>query len=362
MSKQLKNTNHLFTPLKIRELTLRNRIVLSPMQQFSSVDGFASDWHFVHLGSRAMGGTGLVFTEVAAVSETGRLTKSDLGIWKDAHIAPLKRIVDFNRLQGAATGIQIGHSGSKGSIKEFHNGKGLLTEEEGGWEVISSSAVAPFPGMKLPKELSKQEIKEILNQFAEATKRADSAGFDVVEIHAAHGYLIHQFFSQLINERNDEYGGSFENRIRFLLEVAIAMREVWPKEKPLFVRLSAVDYSDDEKAWSIDDSVMLTIKLKAVGVDVVDVSAGGFVFVKPELVGSGYQVPFAEEIRRQSNIMVSAVGAITNARQADHIIRTEQADLVIMGRQLLRDPNFALNAAKELGVKTDIPYQYQRAF
>jgi 2,4-dienoyl-CoA reductase-like NADH-dependent reductase (Old Yellow Enzyme family) len=352
---------HLFSPLRIRDITFRNRIAVSPMCEYSSEDGFANDWHFVHLGSRAVGGAALVITEASAVEARGRISAGDLGIWKDEHIPPLARITAFLRSQGAVAGMQLAHAGRKASTHvPWEKGGSFLPESEGGWRTVAPSPI-PFRETDTPPlELSKAEIRTIVEAFAAAARRALAAGFEVIEIHAAHGYLINQFLSPLSNHRHDEYGGSFDNRIRFVLEVVQAIRRVWPDSLPLFIRISASDWA--EGGWTIDDSVKLASTLKPLGVDLVDCSSGGLVpYAKIEL-GPGYQVPFAERIRREAGILTGAVGMITDPEQADAIIREGRADLTLLAREFLRDPYFPLHAAKALGIETAPPVQYKRAF
>jgi 2,4-dienoyl-CoA reductase-like NADH-dependent reductase (Old Yellow Enzyme family) len=352
---------HLFSPLRIRGVTFRHRIAVSPMCQYSSEDGFANDWHFVHLGSRAVGGAALVIAEASAVEPRGRISPADLGIWKDEHIPQLARIAAFLRRQGAVAGIQLAHAGRKASTHvPWEKGGSFLPESEGGWRTVAPSPI-PFRETDTPPlELSKAEIHAIVEAFAAAARRALAAGFEVIEIHAAHGYLINEFLSPLSNHRRDEYGGAFENRIRFVLEVVEAIRREWPDSLPLFIRISASDWA--EGGWTIDDSVKLASALKSLGVDLVDCSSGGLVpYAKIEL-GPGYQVPFAERIRRQAGIMTGAVGMITDPEQADGIIREGRADLTLLARQFLRDPYFALHAAQRLGIETVPPVQYKRAF
>jgi 2,4-dienoyl-CoA reductase-like NADH-dependent reductase (Old Yellow Enzyme family) len=347
-------------PLAIREIALRNRIAVSPMCQYSSGDGFAGDWHLVHLGSRAVGGAGLVCTEAAAVAARGRITPHDLGIWKDEHIEFLARITRFLHSQGAAAGIQLAHAGRKGSTQRPWDGGGLLSEAEGGWQPAAPSAVPFRAGDPAPHALSKAEIHSLADGFGEAAARALRAGFDVVEIHGAHGYLIHQFLSPLSNRRTDEYGGSLDNRMRFALEVTEAVRGAWPARLPLFFRISATDWVPD--GWTADDSVALVRRLQALGVDLVDCSSGGNAEHARIPLGPGYQVPFAERIRRETGILSGAVGLITTPGQADEILRHGQADLVLMARELLRDPYFPLHAAGALGEKPAPPLPYARAF
>ena len=353
------NEPHLFSPLRIRDIEFRNRIAVSPMCQYSSEDGFATDWHFVHLGSRAVGGAALVIAEASAVESRGRISPSDLGIWKDEHIAPLARITAFIRSQGAVPGIQIAHAGRKASTRVPWEGGSYIPENEGGWRPVAPSAI-PFRDEPPPHALTKSEIRDIVQAFAAAAHRALAAGFQLVEIHAAHGYLINEFLSPLSNRRGDEYGGSFENRTRFVLEITQAVRSAWPESQPLFIRISASDWV--EGGWTIDDSVQLARLLGPLGVDLIDCSSGGLVpYAKVEL-GPGYQVPFAERIRHDTGILTGAVGLITEPRQADDIICLGRADMVLLAREFLRDPYFPLTAAKALGVQVDPPVQYKRAF
>jgi 2,4-dienoyl-CoA reductase-like NADH-dependent reductase (Old Yellow Enzyme family) len=349
----------LFSPLKIRDLILKNRIVTSPMCQYSSTDGFANDWHLVHLGTRAIGGSSLVFSEATAVSPEGRISPADLGIWKDEHIPFLKRITDFIHAHDSIAGIQLAHAGRKASEHEPWNGRGPVADNEGGWPVVGPSPIPFSPSSKTPLELDKEGIQKVIEDFKVATSRSLQAGFKVVEIHAAHGYLINEFLSPISNFRTDEYGGSFENRIRLLLEIVKAIREVWPLELPLFVRLSVSEWAD--KGWIVADSVKLVDILKGMDVDVVDCSAGGNMNGVSVPLSPGYQVPFSEEIRKKTDILTGAVGLITDATQAEEILEQGKADLIILARQLLRDPYFPLHAAKELGDDVKWPIQYERA-
>ncbi len=349
----------LFEPLKIRGIELKNRIVVSPMCEYSSIDGFANDWHLVHLGSRAVGGAGLVITEATAVSPEGRITYSDLGIWKDEHIAELKRITTFIELHGSVAGIQLAQAGRKASHHKPWEGGAALKHEENAWETFAPSAVAFKEGEPLPKAMSKDDINKAVADFKAATVRALEAGFKVIEIHAAHGYLINEFLSPLSNFRTDEYGGSFENRIRFLTEIIEAIQEVWKDDYPLFVRISASDWVDD--GWSEEDSVALAKILKAKGVDLIDCSSGGNSHAQKIAVGPLYQVPFAEKIKKETGILTGAVGIITTPEEAEKILTNQQADLIIIARQFLRDPYFPLHAAKQLGVDIKWPSQYERA-
>lgn len=350
----------LFSPFTIKDVTFKNRIGVSPMCQYSAEDGFANDWHLVHLGSRATGGAALVIVEATAVTPEGRISPQDLGIWKDEHIEPLARIASFIESQGSVPGIQIAHAGRKASMSAPWVGDFTVTPEAGGWTpVIGPSAIAFDDNYQVPQAMSKDDIKRIQQAFADAAKRSLKAGFKVLEIHAAHGYLQHEFLSPLSNQRTDEYGGSFENRIRFVTENVAAVQKVWPKELPLFVRISATDWM--EGGWDEEQSVQLSRELKAMGVDLIDVSSGGLVPNAKIQVGPGYQVPFAEKIRNEADIQTAAVGMIIDAQQADGIIRNGQADMVLLARELLRDPYWPLHAAYELEVNATWPKQYDRA-
>ncbi|HEY6448966.1 MAG TPA: NADH:flavin oxidoreductase/NADH oxidase [Acidobacteriaceae bacterium] len=354
------NSASLFTPMQIGSVTLSNRIVVSPMCEYSSEDGFASDWHLVHLGSRAVGGAALVFTEATAVAANGRISPQDLGIWKDEHIAPLARITAFLHSQGALAGIQLAHAGRKASTWRPWDGEGAIAPEQGGWaEVVAPSAIPFAANYPQPKELDRAGREAMTAQFREAAIRADRAGFDVIEIHSAHGYLLQEFLSPVSNHRRDAYGGSLENRARLLLEVVDAVREVWPRERPLFVRISATDWV--EGGFDLEQSVRLAGMLKEHGVDLIDCSSGGNIAGAHIPVGPGYQTPFAEAIRAQAGIPTGAVGMITDPAQADHIVRTGQADLVIIAREFLRDPYWPVHAAAALGVTAAWPVQYLRA-
>jgi len=330
------------------------------MCQYSSDDGFANDWHLVHLGSRAVGGAGLVFTEATAVEARGRISPSDLGIWKDEHVANLSRIAAFVKQQGAMPGMQIAHAGRKGSTGVPWEGGAPIPPEQGGWQTVAPSAIPFRPGDPAPVELSEAEICSILDAYTAATRRVRTAGFQVLEIHAAHGYLINEFLSPVSNHRTDRYGGSFENRIRFALEVAEAVRRNWPQDLPLFMRISVTDWA--EGAWTLDDSVTLAARLRDCGVDLMDCSSGGNVFDAKIQLGPGYQVPFAERIRREGGILTGAVGLITEAKQSAEIIRAGRADLVLMAREFLRDPYWPLHAAPALEAQAPVPVQYIRAF
>jgi 2,4-dienoyl-CoA reductase-like NADH-dependent reductase (Old Yellow Enzyme family) len=350
----------LFSPIKLAGITFPNRIFVSPMCQYSSADGFASDWHLVHLGSRAVGGASLVMTEASAVHPGGRISPRDLGIWKDEHIPNLKRIVSFLHSQGARAGTQLAHAGRKASTTPPWQGNHTVTPEEGGWpDVWAPSAISFSKDYPKPFALDLKGIRRIAEAFQSATQRALRIGFDVIEIHAAHGYLLHEFLSPLTNHRTDHYGGSFENRTRLLLEVVDGVREYWPIDKPLFVRISATDWV--EGGWDLPQSVELAKLLKTRGVELVDVSSGGAVAQAQIPVGPGYQTPFSEEIRKVAGIPTGAVGMITSPAQAEHILRSGQADAVLLAREFLRDPYFPLHAAKDLGHSASWPVQYLRA-
>ena len=351
---------NLFSPLQIGSVRLPNRIVVSPMCEYSSADGFASDWHLVHLGSRAVGGAGLIFTEATAVAAEGRISPQDLGLWKDEHIAPLARIVDFLHSQGACAGIQLAHAGRKASTFRPWEGEGAVLPEQGGWsEVLAPSAIRFAENYPQPRELDTAGSARVRREFRDAAARADRAGFDVIEIHAAHGYLLQEFLSPISNHRGDNYGGSFENRVRLLLEVVADIREVWPRERPLFVRISATDWT--EGGWELPDSVRLGALLRERSVDLIDVSSGGNVAAARVPVGPGYQTPFSAAIRAEAGIRTGSVGMITDPAQAAHILRTGQADLVFLAREFLRDPYWPLHAAAELGEGASWPPQYLRA-
>lgn len=350
---------HLFDPLTIRDLTLSNRIVVSPMCQYSSTEGFPNDWHFVHLAGRAVGGAGLVMTEATAVTSEGRISPDDLGIWSDAQIGAYGRIVRFVKGEGSAIGMQLAHAGRKASTTPPHIGRRGLAIEEGGWEPIAPSAVKFAPDYALPREMSLDDIAAVVAAFRDAAVRAREIGFDVVEIHAAHGYLLHEFLSPLSNLRNDDYGGTFVRRIRLLLEVVEAVRAVWPERSPLFVRISVTDWADG--GWTIDDSVELARRLGVLGVDLIDCSSGGNVVDAVIPTTPGYQVPFASRIRKEAAVMTGAVGLITTPNQANSIVAREQADCIILARELLRDPYWPLRAARELDRQVPWPVQYLRA-
>jgi len=349
----------LFSPFQLRSVSFPNRIGVSPMCQYSSQDGFASDWHLVHLGSRAQGGAGLVIVEASAVVPEGRISSGDLGIWKDEHIPALARIVSFIQAQGARACIQLAHAGRKGSMTPPFNGERLLTPAEGAWQTVGPSPLAFSGDYAVPLALDESGIKAVVEAFRQATLRAFTAGFDAVEIHAAHGYLIHQFLSPLSNQRTDQYGGSFENRTRLALEIVDAVRGEWPAHLPLLVRISATDWA--EGGWTVDESVELSRLFKQHGVDLVDVSSGGQVANAHIPVGPGFQVQFAARIRREAGIPTAAVGLITGAVQANKVIAEDDADMVLMGRELLLDPYWPMHAAAVLGEPTSWPVQYLRA-
>src|SRR6266853_2670220 len=350
----------LFDPLAIRDLKFTNRVFVSPMCQYSSRDGYANDWHFVHLGSRAVGGAGLVLTEATAVLPEGRISPDDLGVWMDEHIEPLARIARFIHEQGSAAGMQLAHAGRKASTYRPWAGQGMVSENDGGWNNVVAPSALPFADYyPMPQALSIDGIEKIVSAFAAAARRACEAGFDVIEIHAAHGYLIHEFLSPHSNRRTDAYGGSFENRTRILRETVAAVRGAWPERAPLFVRISATDWIDG--GWDIQQSVELARHLKELGADLIDCSSGGNVLHAKVPVGPGYQTQFAEQIRREANILTGAVGMITSPIQSEHVIVSGQADAVIIARELLRDPYWPLRAARELEQPTSWPVQYLRA-
>ena len=345
----------LFEPLTLRSLTLKNRIVVSPMCQYSSRMGLADDWHLVHLGRFALGGFGLIMAEASAVTAEGRITYGDLGIWTDAHIAPLRRITDFLHANGAAAGIQLAHAGRKGSTpapwrpEPSEAEKPHIAFED--WQPVAPSAVPHAEGWKVPHELTLEEIAELVQAFAQAARRADEAGFDVVEIHAAHGYLLNQFLSPLANRRTDAYGGSHESRMRLVLEIATAVRAVWPDHKPLFTRLSIQDWHPE--GWQIDDSIVLAKELKTIGVDVIDSSSGGFSGAQIN-VGPGYQVRLAQAVRQGTDMKVMAIGLLGDPELAESVLAEGKADLIALARPALDDPNWPAHARKALEPGSDI--------
>jgi 2,4-dienoyl-CoA reductase-like NADH-dependent reductase (Old Yellow Enzyme family) len=354
---------HLFQPLAIKSITLRNRIGVSPMCQYSAEDGVATDWHLVHLGSRAAGGAGLVIAEATAVSPEGRITPGDLGIWSDQHVEPIARINRFIRQHGAVAGIQIAHAGRKASAARPWEGHAHLADDAGGWPTLAPSAL-PFGGElpKVPRAMTEADIARLQKDFTAAAQRSLAAGCEWLELHAAHGYLAHQFLSPLSNHRTDRYGGSFDNRIRFLLETIRGVRAVWPERLPLTVRISCTDWAPG--GWDIEQSVELARRLKSEGVDLIDCSSGGLVPDALVPVGPGYQVPLSERVRREAAIATAAVGMITEPAQADQIVRNGQADVVLVARELLRDPYWPLRAAWTLGHASQCspPVQYARAW
>jgi 2,4-dienoyl-CoA reductase-like NADH-dependent reductase (Old Yellow Enzyme family) len=350
----------LFTPFKVREIELKNRVAVSPMCEYSAKDGHPQPWHMVHLGSRAVGGAGLVMTEASAVEERGRISAADAGIYDDAHIASWSPITEFVKGQGAAVGMQLAHAGRKASTAPPWTGGKPVSVADGGWEPVAPSATPFDAGYNVPHALTVSEIRTIVAAFRKSAERALAAGFQLVEIHGAHGYLIHEFLSSLSNSRSDEYGGGFDNRIRFALEVTSAVREAWPERLPLFFRVSATDWVDG--GWDLEQSIELSRRLKALGVDLIDASSGGVVPQAKIPVGPGYQVGFAEAIRKQAGIATGAVGMVTDPAQADTILATEQADLVFLAREMLRDPYWPRRAAKALDVKIAGPLQYGRAW
>jgi 2,4-dienoyl-CoA reductase-like NADH-dependent reductase (Old Yellow Enzyme family) len=348
----------LFSSLNIKNITLKNRIVMSPMCQYSATEGFANDWHVVHLGGRAVGGAGLIISEAAAVVPEGRITPGDLGIWSDEHILGLSRITRFIHLQGAVAGIQLAHAGRKASCDIPWEGGKQLEADQGGWQTVAPANIPFIDSDTPPSALNKEGIGKVVAGFRAAAERALIAGFKVIEIHSAHGYLLHEFLSPLSNNRTDEYGGSFENRTRLLRQVIESVQYVWPAENPLFVRLSATDWTDG--GWTKEESVRLAVILKEMKVDLIDCSSGGNVPNVRIPVGPGFQVQFSAALR-ETGIMTGAVGLITSAAQAESILGEEKADLVFFGRELLRNPYFPLSAARELGDDIEWPLQYIRS-
>ena len=350
---------HLFEPLRLRDVEFRNRIMVSPMCQYSSIDGLANDWHFVHLGSRAVGGASLVTVEATAVTPEGRISPMDMGIWSDAHVEPFRPIFRFITERGAVPGIQLAHAGRKASTSEPWKGGHPVSPEKGGWTPIYAPSPIPFTeGWQTPKALTAEEIVELVKSFTRAAQRAEAAGAKLIEIHAAHGYLLHTFLSPLSNHRTDQYGGTFENRTRALREVLAAARKVWPERYPISVRISSTDWHED--GWTIEDSIALARMLKPLGADIIDCSSGGLLPHVRIPLGPGYQTPFAQRIRQEAAIPTISVGMITDPAQADQIIRTGQADAVMLARQLLRDPYWPLHAARALGHDLTWPPQYER--
>ena len=356
----MSDVTHLFTPLQLRGVRLPNRICVSPMCQYSSEDGFATDWHLVHLGSRAVGGAGLVMAEATAVTPEGRISYGDLGIWSDEHVDALRRVTGFIAEHGAVPAIQLAHAGRKASTARPWDDPAALQGAGRTWEPVSPTANPFSPSSLVPRALTTAEVHDLVDAFAAGAARALIAGFQAIEIHAAHGYLVHQFLSPLSNDRADEYGGDFDGRTRFLREIVAAVRVAIGDERPLLVRISATDWLDD--GWSLDDSIRLAGVLRESGVDLVDCSSGGIVPSAPIPVGTGFQTPLATAVRTGARVATGAVGLITSPQQADHIIRSGQADVVLLARELLRDPYWAYHAARSLGADVPAPDQYARAW
>ncbi|MBE0392561.1 NADH:flavin oxidoreductase/NADH oxidase [Flavobacterium sp. PL002] len=351
--------SQLFTPIKIKDITFKNRIAIAPMCQYSATDGFATNWHLVHLGSRAIGGAALIIQEATAVAPEGRISPGDLGIWSDAHIEKFSEINAFIESQNSVPGIQLAHAGRKASVSTPWEGNKKLDATQGGWETVAPSTIGYHDNEPAPVALDKKGIEKVVTDFKLATKRAVEAGYKVMEVHAAHGYLLHQFLSPLSNVRTDEYGGNFENRIRLTLEVVAAVQSEWPENLPLFVRISATDWV--EGGWNAEESVKLSRILKEKGVDLMDVSSGALVSYQKIPVAPNYQVPFAEQIKKETGILTGAVGLITEAHQAEEIVSSGKADLVLFARESLRDPNLALTFAHDLDAEITWPKQYERA-
>ena len=350
----------LLSPLRLQSLTLKNRVVVSPMCMYSAQDGLANDFHLVHLGRYALGGAGLILTEATAVTPEGRISPDDLGLWDDQQIGPLARVVDFVHQHGALIGVQLAHAGRKASTYAPWKGSGVVPPEAGGWEVLGPDEHAYSPRYSLPRPMSSDDITDLIAAFVASARRAMIAGFDAVEIHAAHGYLLHQFLSPLSNSRLDRYGGSLENRARLLLDVTRAVRKVWPAHLPLLVRLSATDWAPG--GWDIEQTVEVARMLSDEGVNVVDVSSGGLTPEQQIVPAPGYQVPFAERLKQDTDLNVMAVGLITDAEQAEQILQGKQADLVALAREFLRDPHFVQDAALHFGEPVTASAQYQRAW
>jgi 2,4-dienoyl-CoA reductase-like NADH-dependent reductase (Old Yellow Enzyme family) len=348
----------LFSPLNIKNITLKNRIAMAPMCQYSASDGFTNDWHLVHYGSRAAGGTGLIILEAVAIAPEGRITPADIGVWKDEHIPGLKNIAGFIDHQGSVAGIQLAHAGRKASCAVPSNGGKQLNVNNGGWQTVAPSNLPFTSGDRTPESLNREGILKVISGFTEAARRALAAGFKVIEIHSAHGYLLQEFLSPISNHREDEYGGSFENRIRLLQQVIDAVKSVWPAGNPLFVRISSTEWTDG--GWTLEESVKLAYILKEMGVDLIDCSSGGNIDNAKIPFSPGYQVPFSEGVRK-TGVLTGTVGLITTPGQAESILQEEKADLVFFGRELLRNPYFPLFAARELGAETVWPTQYLRA-
>ena len=352
---------NLFDPFPQRSLSLRNRLVVSPMCEYSAIDGMPNDWHMVHLGSRAVGGAGAVIAEATAVSAQGRISPQDTGLWNDAQADAWQPIVRFIKSQGAVAGVQLAHAGRKASTLRPWEGHGPVPAGQGDWLTVAPSALPFDTGWNVPLALDEAGIAAVIADFRASAQRALAAGFELIELHAAHGYLLHQFLSPLSNRRDDRYGGSFGNRSRIVREIVAAVREVWPAELPLWLRVSATDWAD-EGGWDVEQSVQLARELKPLGVDLIDVSSGGLLPHVTIPLGPGYQVPFAARIRREAGIATGAVGLITTAEQAAAIVANGEADVVLMARESLRDPYFPRRAAQILGAQVSPPVQYQRAW
>jgi len=350
----------LFTPFTQRSVSLRNRIVVAPMCEYSATDGLPNDWHFVHLGSRAVGGAGLLITEATAISPEGRISAGDVGIWNEAQQQAWQPIVAFIKAHGAAAGVQLAHAGRKASSMRPWEGGGPLAADAGAWPTVAPSAIPFDTHWHVPQALDAAGIAQVIADFRAAAERALAAGFQLIELHGAHGYLLHQFLSPLSNQRTDQYGGSFENRTRLVREVIAAVREVWPEHLPLWLRISATDWS--EGGWDIEQTVQLAREVKSMGVDLVDVSSGGLIAHVKVPLAPGYQVPFAARVRHDAGVATGAVGLITESTHAARIIDEGAADLVLIARESLRDPYFPRRAAQELGVTIPAPEQYQRAW
>lgn len=352
-------TAKLFNPLTLRSLTLKNRIIVAPMCQYSATNGIPNEWHMVHLGARAVGGAAVVIVEATAVTSDGRISDGDLALYNQAQVNAFKPITSFIKAQGSIPAVQLAHAGRKASTAVAWVKDGMLDENEGGWDVVAPSPIAFSPRYKVPLELSQRDILDLVESFKHSARMSLEAGFEIIEAHAAHGYLLHQFLSPLSNHRTDEYGGNLENRMRFPLMVAKGLRETWPQHLPLFFRISATDWTDG--GWSLEESVIFCQELKKLGIDFIDVSTGGNVHANIPL-SPGYQVPFAAEIKKQTGIITGSVGLITTAAQAEEILNSNQADAILLARELLRDPYWPLHAAKELGASVEVPVQYKRAF
>ncbi len=351
--------SQLFTPFTLRELTFLNRVFVSPMCQYSSDNGMPTDWHLVHLGARAVGRAGMVMVEASAVSPEGRISPWDSGIWLDAHARAFQPITKFIKSQGSRAAIQLAHAGRKASTDRPWSGRNAVPPEKGGWQPTAPSAIRFAEGYPMPREMTQRDINDVVDQFASATRYSRDAGFDVVEVHAAHGYLLHEFLSPLSNHRKDEYGGSIENRMRLPLSVAGVVRETWPAQLPVFVRISASDWADG--GWDLPQSIVFCRELKRMGIDLIDCSSGGLVPHAKIEIGPGYQVPFSEAIRRDVGMATGAVGLITEPHQAEQIVATGKADVVLLARAMLRDPYWPLHAAEVLGADVAWPVQYGRA-